>query len=104
MKPTEESSGPGSTAAPKPGRTTLTWGLLVAAALLPIALLGLYAFWITTQSVVELVQANNHSAATLTAELLARQFEQSISLARAGASFPGFVEGVKAHDEVAVRT
>jgi signal transduction histidine kinase len=59
-----------STAATKQmGWTTLTWGLLIFAALLPIGLLSLYAFRLTSQSVRDLVEANNLSAATMAAKV-----------------------------------
>jgi len=102
MKPAvETANGPGSVP-PLPGRTTLTWGLLAVAALLPIALLGLYAFRITSRSVEDLVRANNDSAATLTAELLGRQFEQNAGVAQVSASFPGLRDAVERRDEEAV--
>jgi signal transduction histidine kinase len=78
--------------------STLTWGLLVFAALLPIGLLSLYAFRLTSQSVRELVESNNLSAATITAELVSRELEHSINLARAFAALPGMVEAVDLRD------
>src|SRR4029434_9531136 len=74
--------------------TTLLWGLLVFAGLLPIGLLSLYALRLTAQSVRDLVQANNLSAATMTAELVSRDLEHSINLAQAFAALPGMVEAV----------
>jgi signal transduction histidine kinase len=91
------------TAIKQRGWTTLTWGLLVLAALLPIGLLSLYAFRLTSQSVRDLVQANNLSAATITAELVSRDLEHSINLARAFAALPGMVEAVELHDRDAAR-
>ena len=43
----------------------------------------------------DLVQANNLSAATMTAELVSRDLEHSINLARAFAAMPGMVEAVQ---------
>ena len=83
--------------------STLTWGLLVFAALLPVGLLSLYAFRITSQSVRDLVEANNLAAATITAELVSREFEQSINLARAFAALPGMVGAVGLRDKEAAR-
>src|SRR4029434_389918 len=74
---------------------TLLWGLLVFAALLPIGLLSWYAVRLTSQAVRDLVQANNLSVATMTAELVSRDLEHSINLARAFAATPGMVEAVQ---------
>src|SRR5919197_2836568 len=81
----------------------LTWGLLVFAALLPIVLLSLYSFHVTSQSVRDLVQANNQSATTITAELVSRDLENSVNLAQAFAALPGMIEAVEDHDGAAVR-
>jgi signal transduction histidine kinase len=83
--------------------TTLLWGLLVFAGLLPIGLLSLYALRLTAQSVRDLVQANNLSAATMTAELVSRDLEHSINLAQAFAASPGMVEAVELRKHDAAR-
>jgi signal transduction histidine kinase len=83
--------------------STLTWGLLVFAALLPIGLLSLYAFRLTSHSVRELVEANNLSAATITAELMSRDLEHSINLARAFAALPDVIMAVESRDRDAPR-
>jgi signal transduction histidine kinase len=84
-------------------RSTLTWSLLVLAGLLPIVLLSLYAYRVTSESVRELVVANNRSAAQMAAELVGREFENSISLGNAAAMIPAMVEAVERHDVEAVR-
>ena len=81
----------------------LAWGMIIVAALLPITLLSLYAVRITSQSVRNLVQSNNVSAAAITSEMMHRDLEQSISLARAFAALPGIKDAVERHDEEAVR-
>jgi signal transduction histidine kinase len=83
--------------------TTLSWGLLVFAGLLPIGLLSLYTLRLTAQSVRDLVQANNLSAATMTAELVSRDLEHSINLAQAFAALPGMVEAVALRENDAAR-
>jgi signal transduction histidine kinase len=83
--------------------TTLLWGLLVFAGLLPIGLLSLYALRLTAQSVRDIVQANNLSAATMTAELVSRDLEHSINLAQAFAALPGMVEAVELRKHDAAR-
>ncbi len=83
--------------------TTLMWGVLVFAALLPIGLLGLYAYQSAATSMRNLVRANNLSAATITAELVSRDLENSLSMAQAFASLPGMVDAIERHDEDAVR-
>jgi signal transduction histidine kinase len=87
----------------KVGWTTPTWGLLVFAVLLPIGLLSLYAFHLTSQSVRQSVEANNLSTATMTAELLSREFEHGIDLARAFAALPGMVAAVDLRETDAAR-
>ena len=84
-------------------RSTLTWGLLVFAVLLPIGLLSWYALRITAQSVRDLVQANNLSAAAMTAELVSRDLGHSINLARAFAALPGIPEAVELREQDAAR-
>lgn len=103
MKVRDEQSGSRSAVARKVIGTMLIWGLLVCAVLLPIALLGLYSFHITSQSVRDLVQANNQSATRITAELVSRDLENSVNLAKAFAALPGLIEAVEHHDEEAVR-
>jgi hypothetical protein len=93
-----------SMAATKQGvRTTLTWGLLVFAALLPIGLLSWYAWRLTSHAVRHLVAANNLSAATMTAEWLSRDLEHSINLARAFAALPDMLEAVELRETDAAR-
>jgi signal transduction histidine kinase len=93
-----------STAATKQmGWTTRTWGLLIFAALLPIGLLSLYAFRLTSQSVRDLVEANNLSAATMAAELVGRDLEHSTNLARAFAALPGMIAAVELRNKNAAR-
>src|SRR4029453_8878130 len=82
---------------------TLPWGLLVFAARLPIGLLIWYAVRLTSQAVRNLVQANNLSVATMTAELVSQDLEHSINLARALAAMPGMLEAVQLRAQDAVR-
>ena len=84
-------------------RTTLTWGLLVFTALLPIGLLSWYAWRLTSHAVRHLVAANNLSAATMTAEWLSRDLEHSINLARAFAALPDMLEAVELRETDAAR-
>jgi signal transduction histidine kinase len=83
--------------------TTLTWGLLVFAALLPIGLLSWYAWHLTAHAVRRLVAANHLSAATMTAEWLSRDLEYSINLARAFAALPGMLAAVELREQDATR-
>jgi len=84
-------------------RHMLTWTVLVLAGLMPIILLSLYAFQVTSESVRDLVMANNRSAAQMTAELVGRAFDDSISLGNASATIPAMVEAVARRDADAVR-
>jgi len=83
--------------------TLLGWVVLVAAALLPIVLLSIYSFQLVATSVRRMVQANNESAARITAELVGHDLEASLQLAETLSALPGIVEGVRRHDEDAVR-
>jgi signal transduction histidine kinase len=83
--------------------TTLTWGLLIFAALLPIGLLSWYAWHLTAHAVRHLVAANNLSAATMTAEWLSRDLEHSVNLARAFAALPGMLAAVELREQDATR-
>jgi signal transduction histidine kinase len=83
--------------------TMLPWGLLVFAALLPIGLLSWYAFRLTSQAMRDLVAANNLSATTMTAELVSRDLEHSINLARAFAALPGMLEAVDLREQDVAR-
>ncbi len=81
----------------------LKWGLLVSIALLPIGLLALFSFRFAAGSVRQLVRANNQAAATITAELVSRDLENSLNLAQTFAALPGLIEQVELHDEEGVR-
>lgn len=85
-------------------RSTLTWTVLILAGGLPIVVLGLFAYRITSNSVRDLVQANNQSAAQMAAELVGRELATSISLAKASVAMPEMVSAVQRHDEIAVRS
>jgi len=78
------------------------WSLLVLAGLLPIVLLSVYAYQVTSQSVRDLVMANNRSAAQMAAELVCREFESSINLGNASALIPSMAEAVERRDKEAV--
>jgi hypothetical protein len=82
---------------------TLTWILLVLVGVLPIVLLSLVAYHVTSDSVRDLVVANNRSAARMAAELLSREFENDISLGSASAMIPFMAEAVERRDADAVR-
>ncbi len=85
-------------------RPMLAWSLLVLAGLLPIVLLSIYAYQVTSQSVRDLVMANNRSAAQMAAELVGREFESSISLGKASALIPAMAEAVARGDIDVVQT
>jgi signal transduction histidine kinase len=65
--------------------------------------LSWYAWCLTSQAVRSLVAANNLSAATMTAELLSRDLEHSINLARTFAALPGMLEAVELREQNAAR-
>src|SRR5438552_8652044 len=86
------------------GWSTLTWALLVFGTVLSIGLLSLYSFRVASESVQDLVRANNLSAGMIAAELVKHDFDQSRKLARTAATLPGMVEAVERHNEGAVRS
>ena len=79
------------------------WGLPFLAALLPIVLLSVYSYNIAAQSVSDLVDAENFSAASNISELITQDFTRTVSLASALASIPGTVEATRLHQEGAMR-
>jgi len=83
---------------------TFKWGLLVGAALLPVLLLGLVAVYFAARSVHALMESGNATAASISAELVGREFDRSIGLGQVIAELPGMTEAVDQHDEEAVRS
>jgi signal transduction histidine kinase len=83
--------------------SALGWAVLVSAALLPIVLLSLYSIQVASTSVRRMVQANNASAARITAELVRHDLDASLQLAQMFAALPGVIEAVERHDEETVR-
>jgi signal transduction histidine kinase len=84
-------------------RVSWAWPLLTVAGLLPILLLGLVAYQVTSDSVRALVQANNRSTAQLAAELVGNDMASSIEIANSLAMSPGLAEAVRNRDEAAIR-
>ncbi|HLX62715.1 MAG TPA: PAS domain S-box protein [Planctomycetota bacterium] len=101
-------SEPAGAANPKnAARTHLsawTWRVLMFAALLPILLLGLYSYRVASDSVRKLVRENNEAAAKITAVLLKRELDRSISFAETLATLPGTKDIVERRDEEAMRS
>ncbi|MEX2382079.1 MAG: ATP-binding protein [Opitutales bacterium] len=85
-------------------RAAGTWVFLVFLALLPIGLLSLLAFRTATQSVRELVQANNLSAAMVAADLVGEDLQRSLRLNRSLAESSDFIQAVERRSEEEVRT
>lgn len=82
----------------------LRWGLPFMAALLPIVLLSVYSFRISSGSVEDLVESGNMSGTSNVAQLVTQEFTQTVELAHAIASVPGTVEAVRNRDGVAMTT
>ena len=85
------------------GRPTLTWGFLAFFALLPVGLLGVYAYRLTSQSVHQITVRGNGLAARMATEVVKRELENSMRLADSFGRLPQIVEAVQKHDEQAVR-
>lgn len=79
------------------------WGLLVLLALLPSGLLSWYSYRAGSLAVRSLVFTNNWQAASIAGDLVKRDFDTEVTVARAFASLPGLVDSVRAHDENATR-
>ena len=82
---------------------SLKWSLLAGMVLLPIVILGIVAIYFASQSVRSSVADGNATAAYISAELVGREIESSISLGKAVAGLPNMIEAVINHDEEAVR-
>src|SRR5690348_5738419 len=65
------------------GRSALATGLLVVAALLPVALLSLFSYRLASKRLLELVRSSNAAAAAMTGELVRSDLARNIDMARA---------------------
>jgi signal transduction histidine kinase len=81
----------------------VAWGLLAFIALLPVGILGIYAYRITSRSVRQVTVRGNGLAARMATEVVSREFASSMRLVAAFSRSPNLVEAVKRHDEQAVR-
>jgi len=84
--------------------TTLKWALPFLAVFLPIVLLSVYTFRIASDSVRDLVEAENISSAANLSQLFIQDMTKNVVLAEAYASLPGTLSAVENHDEVSMRT
>lgn len=73
-------------------------------AVLPILLLGFFAFSVASEAVRRLVHANNASAARIVAEFVSRELQTVIDLNQTLASLPSVVDFVESRDESGMRT
>ena len=85
-------------------RSRLKWSLPFLAAFLPIVLLSVYSFQISSNSVTSLVQEENVSAAGNLAQLLIQDIKQNVKLAHAISAIPGTTQAVETRDELAINT
>ncbi|MDO8649576.1 MAG: PAS domain S-box protein [Candidatus Peregrinibacteria bacterium] len=76
----------------------IKWGFPFLATFLPIALLSIYTFRIATQSVQEVVRAENLAQTSNVSQLLTQDITRSVSLARAVASIPGTLQALRERD------
>jgi signal transduction histidine kinase len=81
----------------------LLWGLPFLAAFLPIVLLGFYSYQIAAESVKDLVNTENISAANNISELINQDFTRTANLASALASLPGTIDASAQRSEAAMR-
>ena len=99
----QESSLPDNVPPSHPDRSfgvghTLRWALLVAAALLPVLLMGVAAIYFSSKSMRALAEDANATAAAISAELISRELDQSTGLGKTVVSLPGMIEAVAGHD------
>jgi signal transduction histidine kinase len=87
----------------KRGRSALMTGLVVLAALLPVALLSLLSYRLAANRMLKLVSSGNATAADMTAELVRSDLARNIDMARALAAQPAMVAAVQGRDADAVR-
>src|SRR5260221_5729493 len=97
-------------AAATPSKSAMTrdmrawaWRVLAFAAMMPIVALALYSYRVASESVRKLVRENNESAAKITAVLLKRELDRSVSFAQTLATLPGTIDIVERRDEEAMR-
>lgn len=83
--------------------TAVPWALWIILALLPITLLGLFAFDTASQSVTESYRASSLAAAVVAADFVSDDFQRGLSLAGSLAELPGFVRAVTERDADDVR-
>jgi signal transduction histidine kinase len=100
----EGSISPRSAPAPKRGgRSALVTGLVVVAALLPVALLSLISYRLAAKRMLDLVSSSNATAADMTAELVRSDLARNIDMARALAAQPAMVGAVQGRNADGVR-
>ncbi len=84
--------------------STLKWALPFLAVFLPIVLLSVYTFRLASDSIRDLVEAENISSAENLSQLLIQDVTKNVVLAEAYASIPGTIAAVHNRDEVSMRT
>lgn len=82
----------------------LKWSVPFLAAFMPIVLLSVYSFQVSSSSVRTRIEEENISASGNFAQLIVQDIKQNVRLAHAIASIPGTIKAVEGHDEVALRT
>ena len=74
------------------------------AVFLPIVLLSIYSFQVSSNSVRSLVQEENVSSAGNLAQLIVQDIKRNVKLAHAIASIPGTISAVQQRDSLAMNT
>lgn len=82
----------------------LVWILPFLAAFMPIVLMTVHSLRLATDSVSQLVEAENLSATRNISHLLTREFTTGINLIRAMASVPGTVTATEEKDPFTLST
>ncbi|HEY7117145.1 MAG TPA: ATP-binding protein [Tepidisphaeraceae bacterium] len=84
-------------------RRAVVWGLLLAAAFAPIALLGARSYQVAAGAVRGAVNQSNASAATVAMAAVRRDLERGVQLAETTARLPAVIDAIERHDEEGVR-
>ena len=84
-------------------RSTAGWAAAAAVVLVPILILGLFAYRIASHSIRTLVETGNASVAAAASELMRNELDRRLDLAVTTAGMPGLVAAIERRDEAAVR-
>lgn len=80
-----------------------TYAVLFLIILMPISMMGIYAYRVSASSAEELLRSKHFTAAIVTRELVRREFEDRVRSLETLARSPSFIDAVRRGDEQATR-